>query len=481
MSISLSLAEQVRQDLTLGGALSESLPDYEERAAQVEMAELVAHALENNHHAVIEASTGTGKALDVDTPIPTPTGWKRMGNLVVGDWVFDETGHPTRVTAAFDVMYERPCYEVEFSDGSVLVADAEHEWASYTCTDRAWTSRPRTPVYTAKKFVTPDKLATLDQLIALSQEKDHLSIAAAATLIGGHRWSVYQAAQKMLPINPGKYYALYPRQTLLTAVRSRLERDLREQSRTGRTYTLVTTEQMAATLAVNSTTRANHAIAVADALSLPDADVPINPYFLGVWLGDGSSRSSQITTADPDILLEIEKVGYTVRKLKSHPYLHAVDDEHGKAMSRWQPGMTGRLQALGLRLNKHIPTIYLRASERQRRALLAGLLDTDGTVSRHGAIEFTTTTRGLAEDVYELICSLGFRPYLLEGRARLNGKDCGPKWTLAFTTNQQVFRLPRKIAAQKERLRNYTPQRNGFRLCGRRSPGDVASGEMYSG
>ncbi len=69
MSISLSLAEQVRRDLIQGGALSVSLPDYEERAAQVEMAELVAEALENNHHAVIEASTGTGKSLAYLLPI----------------------------------------------------------------------------------------------------------------------------------------------------------------------------------------------------------------------------------------------------------------------------------------------------------------------------------------------------------------------------------------------------------------------------
>lgn len=463
MSISVTLAEQVQHDLTQGGVLSEQLPGYEERAAQIEMAELVAHALESGQNAVVEASTGTGKALDVDTPIPTPTGWKRMGDLVVGDLVFDEAGCPTRVTAAFDIMHDRSCYEVVFSDGSSLIADAEHEWASYTCTDRAWTNRPRSAMYAAKKFVTPDKLAALDQLIALSQEDDMLSVAGAVALMGGHRWSVYQAAKRMKPSNPGARYACYQRRMLLTAVRSRLERDLREQSRMGRTYTLVTTEQMAATLTVNSTARANHAIAVAGALALPDADLPIDPYFLGVWLGDGSERSNQITTADPDLIPEIEQVGYTVRKLKSHPYLYAVDDENGKAVSRWQPGMTGRLRALGLWQNKHIPAIYLRASEQQRRALLAGLLDTDGTVSRCGAIEFTTTNSQLAEDVYELLCSLGFRPYLRQGRATLYGKDCGPKWLLALTTNQQVFRLPRKIAIHKERLRNYTPERNSYR------------------
>src|SRR5262249_4041964 len=155
--------------------------------------------------------------------------------------------------------------------------------------------------------------------------------------------------------------------------------------------------------------------------------------------------------------------GYRVRSLTSHPYLYAVDDENGKAVSRWQPGMTGRLRALGLVLNKHIPRAYLRASAEQRRALLAGLLDTDGTVSRTGAIELTTTYPLLAQDTHELACSLGFRATLRSGRARYKGTEIGPKWTIAFTTASPVFRLPRKLAAQRERLRNYTPERNRFR------------------
>src|SRR5438132_6818323 len=220
---------------------------------------------------------------------------------------------------------------------------------------------------------------------------------------------------------------------------------------------------MAATLTVSSSPRANHAIAVAGPLALPDANLTIAPYFLGVWLGDGSSYSNQITSADPSLINEIEKDGYTVRSLKSHPYLYAVDDENGKVVSRWQPGMTGRLRALGLLHNKHIPAVYLRASEQQRRALLAGLLDTDGTVNHCGAIEFTTTSPRLAQDVYELMCSLGFRPSLRCGRARFREKDCGAKWTLGFTTDEQVFRLERKTIAHKERLRNYSPGRNRFR------------------
>src|SRR6266496_4068169 len=84
------LADIVTRDLCQGGILSQSLPGYEERPAQIEMATLVAHSLMQDTPTIIEAGTGTGKALDIDTPIPTPTGWTRMGDLVEGDVVFDE-------------------------------------------------------------------------------------------------------------------------------------------------------------------------------------------------------------------------------------------------------------------------------------------------------------------------------------------------------------------------------------------------------
>ena len=51
-----------------------------------------------------------------------------MGEVAVGDHLIGADGHPTRVVAATEVMLQRPCYEVEFSDGSVIVADAEHQW-----------------------------------------------------------------------------------------------------------------------------------------------------------------------------------------------------------------------------------------------------------------------------------------------------------------------------------------------------------------
>lgn len=71
-----------------------------------------------------------GKALELETPIPTPTGWTTMGKIQPGDTVFDERGVPCRVVAATEVMLGRPCYEMVFSDGTKVIADAQHEWVA---------------------------------------------------------------------------------------------------------------------------------------------------------------------------------------------------------------------------------------------------------------------------------------------------------------------------------------------------------------
>ena len=77
---------------------------------------------------ILAARPALGKALALDTPIPTPTGWTSMGAIKPGDEVLADDGTPTRVRAVSPVWNSRPCYRVTFSDGSSIVADAEHEW-----------------------------------------------------------------------------------------------------------------------------------------------------------------------------------------------------------------------------------------------------------------------------------------------------------------------------------------------------------------
>ncbi|MEB3023453.1 MULTISPECIES: replicative DNA helicase [Mycolicibacter] len=77
---------------------------------------------------VVAARPGMGKALALDTPLPTPTGWTTMGAIAVGQQLLGADGRPTTVVAATEVMVDRPCYEVEFRDSTTIIADALHQW-----------------------------------------------------------------------------------------------------------------------------------------------------------------------------------------------------------------------------------------------------------------------------------------------------------------------------------------------------------------
>ena len=72
----------------------------------------VTNGLHPGQMIIVAARPGVGKALALDTPLPTPTGWTTMGDVAVGDELLGADGQPTRVVAATDVMLGRPCYEV---------------------------------------------------------------------------------------------------------------------------------------------------------------------------------------------------------------------------------------------------------------------------------------------------------------------------------------------------------------------------------
>jgi len=92
----------------------------------------VTNGLHPGQMIIVAARPGVGKALALDTPLPTPSGWTTMGDVAIGDELLDAHGRPTRVVAATEVLTDRPCYEVEFSDGTVIVADEEHQWLTAT-------------------------------------------------------------------------------------------------------------------------------------------------------------------------------------------------------------------------------------------------------------------------------------------------------------------------------------------------------------
>lgn len=91
--------------------------------------ELVIEAAKARGRGVLSVATGGGKALCINTPILTANrGWVTMGEIETGDIVFDDNGNTTRVLCAHSVLFNQTCYDIEFSDGSTITADAEHLW-----------------------------------------------------------------------------------------------------------------------------------------------------------------------------------------------------------------------------------------------------------------------------------------------------------------------------------------------------------------
>lgn len=206
------------------------------------------------------------------------------------------------------------------------------------------------------------------------------------------------------------------------------------------------TREIAATLRYSNGRyqSANHSIRLCGPLQLPEQPLPIEPYLLGVWLGNGDSDGGRITFGAAD-----------VDEMMRHLYaVGAYSGAKAPTNTAYRVGIEGlrtNLRTSSLLHNKHVPRAYLRANERQRKALLQGLMDTDGYINNRGACEFTSTTLAIADGCIELLWSLGVKATINEGTATLEGRVIGPKWLVRFQapTSWPVFRLERKRAHQR--------------------------------
>jgi dUTPase len=194
-------------------------------------------------------------------------------------------------------------------------------------------------------------------------------------------------------------------------------------------------------------------VALAGPLQYAEQVLPIEPYVFGIWLGDGTSTAAEITTADDEVVANISSAGTTVAKTARTLgyWIGGAGHSRSPTTGRYERNgsLSSRLRDLGVHGRKHIPECFLRASVRQRFALLHGLMDSDGYCDVIGRCELAGTNRRLIQDALELIVGLGFKAVLREDRARLNGKDCGPRYRIAFTPDRPVFRLSRKLNRQK--------------------------------
>jgi len=297
--------------------------------------------LVNNFHKnrfnIAKMPRQVGKALALDTPIPTPEGWTTIGDIKVGDQILSPDGNPVSVTFKTETMINHQCYKIFFDNGEEIVADADHLWevnSSY------WR--------TGKKVINTDEI-----------------------------------------------YSRYLKKT----------NNKRGKGVEGSLY-----------------------IDLSKAINGKNQNLPIDPYLLGVWLGDGYSADGRIVAHKDD---------YEFYKTKLDIEHEREDNNCIRFKCR---DLRKKLKENNLLKNKHIPQIYLRSSIDQRMELLRGLMDTDGSITKTQSFEFYQKNYEFILQVVELISSLGIK-------SRVSRKSINQCWyyTIRFASKEKVFNLPRKL------------------------------------
>lgn len=300
------------------------------------------------------------KDLACDTEIFTTKGWKNHGDVVKGDYVFNQYGEPVRVVGVSEKYSPEECLRISFQDGSSVVCGLGHLWR----------------VIMKKRFRSRKHKVDFYRM--------YENVVRAEELQAGDNVGV-------------------------------LERPLQFKHRA----------------------------------------LPIDPYVLGVWLGDGTQANRNITQAFADefVIREIENRGYDVCWKSAGSTKTTGRYTIGKGRRGHKEGFSHELSKLGLKERKHIPEEYFFGSVQQRFDLLRGLMDTDGcSDSSTGTAKFTNKSLELAEDVYKLASSLRLRPRLREHKAKFQGKTLS-YWVVCFQHYQdlQPFLLPRKAKKAKKR------------------------------
>jgi len=323
------------------------------------------------------AGNQLGKAQPTDEMILTPSGWRPIGALAVGDQVIAGDGTVTVVTGVYP-QGVKPIYRLVFDRGEAVRCCAEHLWQ---------------------------------------------------VTLPSHRYRTRVSHGELEP-NPG-----YGRQTVVKTA-DLIERYGKSMRPKGRVE-----------------------MPVVGCVQFPEREVPLDPYLLGALLGNGCLRNGSVgfSTADHDTLREVSAAlppRHHIRQSSRYDWqIISEGASYCAKTGRYLPrnAVKTALTDLGvyghLSYDKFVPAEYLINSPRVRLAVLQGLMDTDGSVCIGGAIEFSSSSQRLAEDVVFLVRSFGGKAGIAQRETRFTGRD-GEK----------------KSGARSYRVRIRLPQVTPFRL-----------------
>jgi hypothetical protein len=319
----------------------------------------------------VVGKSGSGKAQPNSTKIPMADGsFKLLGDVEIGDKLFDRTGKPTTVTGVYP-KGEREVYELTFRDGRKALCNDDHIWTYFK--------------YSHGKYIK--KTNTLRHII----DNENLNWIS-------------------IPMN--------------------------------------------------------------EAVEYEEIDYAVHPYIVGALIGDGIMGSSRTTISSDDAFV-VDKISdllpYKNHSVKLHKsnysWVFKLDEELIKITKPTEHIKNGRpinLEFVNNELlfseldglyksksyEKHIPEIYKRGSIEQRKDLVRGLLDTDGSVAAKNRLLFNTSSFTLAKDLVEILRTLGISATIQNEDVMPRGNEVYPNYTVSISTyaeiKKELLSLPRK-------------------------------------
>ena len=384
-------------------------------AANQELADLLAVFMRCGVNLLISGPTGTGKETKNTDPIRTLKGLKTVGDIKVGDMIFDRQGKPTMVTNVFPHK-DKKVYRVTFKDGRYVDCGAEHNWS----------------------VITNKRLKTARQeyrKLFKGRESEMTETNWEAYLMSESNWTVRTT-----------------------------EELIEDYVRTTKTKT--------------GTNRSHFKYRVPQngAVQYLEQELKTHPYVMGALLGDGCLNTPVLELSSADEWLVNKVAGLIgspeVVKNKSNyswnfrlPEGFDLQKEgYSPNTKNFQTKMVVQEELVGLCQTRFIPREYLESSIEQRYQLLQGLMDTDGSIRNDAGkrfnMSYTTTSERLRDDVAELIRSLGYQ-VTVSGKKR-KGRNTEEYTITILTSNknkEKFFSLPRKLDIA-EIAKKHSEQRN---------------------
>lgn len=193
-----------------------------------------------------------------------------------------------------------------------------------------------------------------------------------------------------------------------------------------------------------------------------DKECLVDPYFLGLWLGDGNSYNTGITTADKVLVKflktfsKLQGLTLSVNYLKENAAnTYTLTKGNASGLGRNKNPLLNYMNKLGVINNKHVPLLYKANTRDKRLALLAGYLDADGSYS-NGCFEYTSVSKTLADDIAFVARSLGFACYVAPCKKQCQTGAIGNYYRgiISGELQQIPCKLSRKKAKVRKQIKN---------------------------